>query len=72
MPGLLSTDAKLLPNTTKSILNEVAGVIDLRNLSTQEVKQDFVWEGLLGAWKECVSNLQLEGQDEVPVSYLVI
>lgn len=68
MPGLLTTDLKHLSQTTKSILSEAAGVADLRNLYPYEMKCDLLWEGLLGAWRECVTNLQLQGTDEIPVS----
>ena len=70
-PGLLTTDFKSLSTAVRPIFDEMSVMEDVRCLTREEISKEWVFKGLMEAWKTGLGYLELCDDAEVPVSFLL-
>jgi hypothetical protein len=66
-PGLLTTDFKNLSTAVRPIFDEMSVMEDVRCLTREEMSKEWVFRGLMEAWKTGLGYLELCDDAEVPV-----
>lgn len=70
IPGLLTVEYGSLANTVRAILTEECpNSEDIRSLTRDEIAREWIFNGLVGTWKEGVKHLELRDDDEIPVNH---
>jgi hypothetical protein len=67
-PGLLTTDFKNLSTAVRPMFDEMSVMEDVRCLTREEMSKEWVFKGLMEAWKTGLGYLELCDDAEVPVS----
>ncbi|KAF8968986.1 hypothetical protein BDZ97DRAFT_1797269 [Flammula alnicola] len=71
-PGLLTTDFKSLSHAVRPVFEQLAMIGDIRCLTRDEMAKDWVFKGLMAAWKIALGCLELCDDAEVPASLVEI
>jgi hypothetical protein len=68
-PGLLTAEYKSLVNVVKPIFDQCHQLEDVRALKREEIATEWVFEELVGLWKEGLQLLEIPGDSETPVGF---
>lgn len=67
-PGLLTADWRSLAPPVRAIYDQLPGVPDIRSLTREEMAKEWVFKGMMMAWRTSLGCLEMEDQAEFPVS----
>ncbi|PPQ86312.1 hypothetical protein CVT25_005613 [Psilocybe cyanescens] len=71
-PGLLTAEFKSLGAAVRPLYDEVAQTPDVRLLTREEMSKEWVFEGLLGCWRNALGHLEMFDEVAVPANLVEI